>query len=268
MPEEQTGQENANEQAQEDLSTSKLPEDASDRTKQQFEKLVESNKKLKEELEAAKAKQQSEIPSVMDSLRPKEPVQQSKEVKVDANKFNNLNQDQVNQLQSDLTYKGEDGYEYVNTALLNKRLEEANKQAEQARQEAKMASAQFQRFEEQTQLSEAYQKFPQLNPNNKDQFDPNFYDFVKAELMTQAMRGEKNLVKAAQDVDKRIGHYKKTGEAMEKQEDVQSKKEQINATGTVSTNSRYAKQGDDYLREATMRGKPGALAERLRRSGY
>lgn len=268
MPEETQGQENATEQVQEDLSTSKLPESASDRTKEQFEKLTEHNKQLKEELEAVKAKQQVNIPSVIDSLKPNEPVQQSNQVQVDANQFGNLNQDQVNQVQSDLTYKGQDGYEYVNTDQLKKRLEEANRQAEQARQEARMAASQFQRYEETAQLREAYQEFPQLNPSNKDKFDPNFYDFVKAELMTQAMRGEKNLVKAAQDVDSRINSYKGQGEVAKKTQEENSKKEQINATGSAATSGRYSSADNNYLKQATMRGKPGALAERLRRSGY
>lgn len=268
MPEETQGQEDATEQVQEDLSTSKLPEDASDRTKEQFEKLTEHNKQLKEDLEVAKAKQQESIPSVIDSLKPKETVQPSQEVQVDSNQFGNLNQDQVNQVQSDLTYKGQDGYEYVNTNQLKKRLEEANRQAEQARQEAQMATYRFQKYEETAQLREAYQEFPQLNPQNKDKFDPNFYDFVKAELMTQAMRGDKNLVKAAQDVNSRINSYRGDPKVVKKTQEEATKKEQINATGSAATSGRYSSSDNDNLRQATMRGKPGALAERLKRSGY
>lgn len=263
MSEEQTGQEVANEQVQEELSTSKLPEDASDRTKEQFEKLLEHNKQLKEELEAAKASSQKEIPSVIDSLNPKATVEIP-----DASQFSNLNQDQVNQVASDLTYKGKDGFDYVDTALLNKRLQEANQRAEQAQREAQAASSQFQRYQESLQLRDAYQKYPQLDPNNKEAFDPHFYDSVKGELMLQAMQGKKDLVEAARVVDERFSHYRGDAKTKKESEEKAVKKEQINGTGTASTSGRYSNNDSDYLRTATMQNKPGALAERLRRSGY
>ncbi|MCC7571444.1 hypothetical protein KO465_09045 [Candidatus Micrarchaeota archaeon] len=271
MPDEPQGQEQMEDQDQspmpsdEDQTEGDLPDETTERTREQFEKLKESNQKLKEELERAKTQPQ---PSVLDSLRPPPQLPQ-----FSANQFSHLDQQQVDQVSEQLINKGEDGFDYVNTNALKSALKEANDRARRAEESARMAAERFNRFEETAQIREAYSKFPQLDPNS-DKFDSTFYNNVRDKLIAQAFRGEKDLVKAATEVGslyspKEPIKEQKEEEVKQPQEaDTQSqtKKEQIMATGNSA--GRYTGADFDALKAGTMRGKKGALAERLRRSGY
>jgi hypothetical protein len=264
MPEEPTGQELMEDQDQSDMPTDEdqdgLPEETKERTREQFEKLKEANRKLKEELEANKQPQ----PSVLDSLNPGyQPVNNYQAPS--ANAFSHLNQQQVESISEKLINKGEDGYDYVNTQALERALKDANDRAARAEEQARMAAQRFNKFEESAQIREAYSKYPQLDPNG-DQFSEAFYSNVRDKLIAQAFRGEKDLVKAADEVARLIQPVKAHVKEPVREEEAQTKKEQINATGTAT--SRYSSADFEALKSGTLRGQKGALAERLRRSGY
>lgn len=222
-----------------------LPDNASDRTREEFEKLKKHNQELKEQLER---QSRASTPSVLDSLNPSVP---------DAKAFNNLNQSQVESIQESFTTKGDDGYEYVDVKKLNEALRKADERAKRAEEQAKQAQQQFERFEEKQQTKVAYSEFPQLDPNS-DKFDRKFYENVRDKLIAQAYRGEKDLLKAASEVKDLMGEPKAKPEVDKKQTQKQ-----------VIASQTSARAGDwDNLVQATRKGQSGAIAERLRRSGY
>ncbi len=233
------------------LENSKNPE----RTAAYIKKLQEENRRLKE---------QQDRPSILEEMNPGGSIQQPP--KVDLNQFSNLNQQQVSQLQDDFTFVGEDGIKYIDQSKLQQALKSANERASKAEQSARIAADEVRKYEETRQVRETYKDFPQLNPNNVDAFDENFYELVKGELMKQAMRGEKDLMKAAREVDKRLSTYKGQAAKQEASQKAQAQKEQINATGSAQPRSSYS--SNDDLVMAVRKGQPGALAERLRRSGF
>lgn len=254
MSDDQKGQNIVEEKPQEPMPSSDKPaEDIKERTANEFEKLTETNKRLKQELDELKSRPQE---SVLDSLRPKQVAED----------YQGLNTTDVKQIQDDLTFIGEDGNKYVNDALLRQRLAEANRQALEAKKQAEMALDQARRYDESAQIREAYKAFPELNPNETEKFDKTFWEDVRKELISQSMQGQRDLMKAASDVRSRIEYYRKQSSDQNKQQQSDEKKQQINATSTTTTGSRSSDH--DELVKGTMYGKPGALAERLRRSGY
>lgn len=266
MPEElkeqghnQVEEENQSPVPSEEAQTDELPEDAQERTRKEFEKLKENNRKLKEELD----KQRQNQPSVLDSLNPTYGQPQ-----VSAQSFSNLNQSQVDSIAQSLTTKGDDGYEYVDTAKLNEALKQANERAKRAEEQARQAQERFSRYEETQQVREAHRAFPELDPKNEN-YNPTFYNEVRDKLIAQAFRGEKDLLKAASEVAEIMGIGKqKAQQAEQKQakvEQAQTQKQQIASSGTRSTNTQW---DHDRLVSGTRMGQPGALAERLKRSGY
>jgi hypothetical protein len=54
----------------------------------------------------------------------------------------------------------------------------------------------------------------------------------------------------------------------QKMEETENQKRNINASKVSSRTDYYAPTDKDALKEAVMKGKRGALAERLKRSGY
>ena len=127
-----------------------LPENATDRTKEQFDKLTASNKQLKGQLDKLQADIASQVPAV----------------------GYNVPQPKAEEFVDPAT--GE-----VNIDKLNKSLVEANRQARQARQDVS-------RLREEAQEKEAYTTYPQLEPNNKS-FDKELYRQTRAVLFDSMM---------------------------------------------------------------------------------
>jgi hypothetical protein len=257
MPDTTNGQDIVEEKPQEEVTASEqtqvdeLPEDVSERTREQFEKLKESNKQMKERLNALEAGQQDQLADIYDSLRPK-------------------GMPQLDENSGNLDTLIKDGY--VDENVLKQSLNQLTKQAQEAQKRADLAQKKIQEIEENAQVKEAYKEYPQLNPKNTDVFDPNFYKLVKNELIGQMIEGKKDLLEAAQEVSR---VYKPNVEAKEKEqakkEDFDKKEEQIqkqNPTSGARGQDRYAELDQNDLVKATMRNQKGALAERLRRSGY
>lgn len=144
-----------------------LPENATDRTKEQFDKLTNSNKQLKAQLDKLQADIASQPPVV----------------------GYNVPQPKAEEFVNPAT--GE-----VDIDKLNQGLAEANRQARQARSEV-------QRVREEAQEKEAYATYPQLKPETKG-FDKELYRQTRAMLLDsminpQDYEGEALTMKEAAD---------------------------------------------------------------------
>lgn len=155
-------------QAQDDLT---LPEEASERTKQQFDK-------LKQRLAAAEAKAkppQEYGESVYDTFRsPAQPVQ------VEAKGLDNLTPQQT----ENIVQKFVDANGNVDVEGLNRALVEANRAAAQAVQEARMSRQELARFEETQQVRELHAKHPEVDPKSKE-FDPELFKLLKDRILRE-----------------------------------------------------------------------------------
>lgn len=231
-----------------------IPEGSSDRTKEQFDKLKKKNKELSDKLKKAGA----EPVSVLDSLEPK-PV--PPRVQPRAGQYPYLTKQQQGEVKQGLVDK--EGY--VDVALLNQRLQQANAEAARAKQEVRQVRKEVRGIEESRQVREAHEKYPQLDPKS-EVFNQKFYDLVRNELIGQMMKGKRDLMVAAERVSNLLQPNKDKAEKEQKAETKKEQTEQINATGKAKQGA-YTSADQDRLVEGTMRGKKGALAERLNRAG-
>jgi hypothetical protein len=271
-------------QAQE---TTPPPPEVSERTAEQIEKLTTHNKQLKEENTALIEEKAEEItkPDVLSSLRPPESetpyreltpqlVRQVDQITPD------LKQPEVEDIYSKLIDK--DGY--IDPDLLIKTLRDANEsakqaniRAEQAGREAQEAKAETKKtkrdFEESKEVRLVHKKYPQINPHNED-FNENFWDDVRKEIATAPiLKGTTPSFMEAADLiwNARYAEKKEVEEVKkvekEKIEETENAKRNINASIPSGRVDSYAKSDEEALRQATIYGKKGALAERLRRIG-
>lgn len=231
--------------------SNELPEDASERTKQQFEKLKEHNKKLKKELEAAKGGQ-PKPPSLLESYvlhQPTAPVSTP-----------NLSQTQV----AEITKQVVDAEGYLNQDELEARLrkaDEAEQRARQAEQRANQALEKVARFEVDAQTRALYAKHPQLDPSSQT-FDPEFYELTKNELLSQLVNGGTQDALAAAD---KMSKYVKKQEVTPQQQQTLAQRQQATArTGSGTASS--SKADLDDLRKRSMTSTE-AMDERIRRAG-
>jgi hypothetical protein len=271
MPSDPNGQEVAEEIQPVELSTteqttevkSELPEDASDRTKEQFTKLTEHNKQLKEENERLKA-QGVQIPetSVFDAIRGPQ-VETPVVTPPPAFNFPGLTQNQVNDTFSNLVDK--DGY--IDEKILKSTLSELQKAAQAAKEESANLRREYEKREENEQVRATHKKYPQLDPKSSN-FDPKFFERVKKELIIQFVNGKRDFLGAADTIAEDYPL-----KPIEKKEDTQKKQDQvrqINAIGSsVSRSSAPDLSHEDEadLVKRTQRGDTSALMERLKRAG-
>jgi hypothetical protein len=225
-----------------------LPVDASERTKQEFEKLKQRNKELAEKLARHEMENTN---SVLDSLT--KPVQ-------DLVQNSNLPQGKVEDIVQNLT--DENGY--IDEALLKKTLQESTqtannavKAAQLAQESARKAEERISKYEQNETIKKAYAEFPQANPDNDD-FDPKFVELVKNEMIGQAMnRIQPNFYEAC----RKWSSF--TQPVQPKAEQVVAK-EQVNAGGTQTKPS----VSHDNLVEGTRKGDHNSIAARLAASGF
>jgi len=233
------------EQATEAGEVQEQSDGTSDRTKEQFEKLTEANRRLKEENELLKI---APTQSVLESLRP-------------TSTFPNVSASQAAQIQEQVF----DEQGYVDPNLLNQKLAEANRIAQEAIQTAQQAQQQLRNFEETQTTKELYKQYPQLNPNDKERFDPKFYGRVKNEMVGQLMGGKtEDVFTAAQAVTENFSSEVK--KQVEDQEAITLKQQASSDLGTGKGTS--APVDHSYLVEETRKGNPDALAERLKKAGF
>lgn len=252
-----------------------------DRTSEQFEKLTEHNQELKAERDeaaqqAAAAKAEAEA-ARLEAEKYKKLYEQPTNQAPSANQFPNLNQQQVNQVFQSMV--DENGF--LDGGKLMTVLQQQNDQARRATEEARLAREeaaqlrkQQQDKDEKTAQAKVYDKYPQLNPDNKEQFDPKMWRAVYNELAMKAKAGENpsetDYIEAADRIyddfyaDKDMSQ--KTDQ--QKQEKIEQK-QQINAVKPVSRiqSGFYEKDNDDDLLKKVQQGKRGALAEMLKRIG-
>jgi hypothetical protein len=278
MAEDNTGQDkNGEAKLQSELPTDNkaaedfnLPEDVSDRTRQEFEKLKKHNQELAKKLEE---KERQSIPSVLDSLSPKQdaPANAPLDTNLFANILNpdgykHLNKEQIDKVKNDLV----DDEGYIKADLLKKRLDDAEKRASDAEKRAADAEKRFENYEQTRETKLANKKYPQLDPKNEN-FDPGFYRAVKNELIGQMIEGKKDLLTAAADAAKYypLKEVKNTQKEEEKKvEEKQEKKAQINVSVGSNRNKAFDGIPDDDLAVATRKGVKGAVGERLKRAGF
>lgn len=237
-------------------------ETTNERTKEQFNKLTESNKALKQENEQLKKK------NVVESLRPEPVITPQVQFIPQVPQYNNqqiVTPPTVNPLD---TLVDEDGY--VDTKKLQELAritKEANERAARAEQQAKETESRRMQdkrdFEETQQMREIHKEYPELDPNGPV-FDATLFDAVRNELVSQYTRGENDILNAVKKWHSILIKPMNKQDAQKKAE----QKSQIQSTTPPSANRQPTSQADiDSLRKGTMFNVKGSLAERLRRAG-
>lgn len=256
------------------LDNSKNPE----RTKAYIDKL-KAKLKAKESLPAS---QEEYGTSVFDSLKPKfgQPQQgqaQAPQVPSAAD-YQFLNQGDVsNILQNYVQTDPQTGEQTVDVNGLQYALFQANESARRATQRVQNVEEQLRstqeniaRFEETQQARELHREFPELDPLNKDTFDPKLFKYVSRTLLENKAQGK---AVSVNDVAKEVKEelYGSLPVDKEIEEEKAQKRAQARKQGPleagrgVSRDSTPANISD--LRKRTRTGDGSALTERLKGIG-
>ena len=217
-----------------------LPESASERTRKEFEKLKDANRKLKEELDARGSRN-----DLSDYLPSHLTQRQTEEIKTD--------------------FVDQNGYVDVNT--LNRALKEANDRARRA-EDLALSNV---KERESRMVQEAHLKHPYLDPRSP-QHDRKFYDAVRDRMVRYFSEGvEKPLAEVADEI---ADFYKPeiTPEKVEveKQKAVEGYKQSQTTRAIINTSPTQKREPAndlDDLRVKTRSGDSTALQERIRRAG-
>jgi hypothetical protein len=275
-PEEESPKEEIVEEVEEkeEVVEEKLEEkpDSKKRTQEQFEKLKNSNNKLKEALEVEKKK------NILDSLIPEtpqpnipQPTPAATNIIPQAQNYPGLSQKQINESFTSLV----DDQGYVDSGLLietlndlKERTKQAEDRATKAEQRSEQSVRDFDSFQRNEIMKEVHAKYPKLDPENEE-FDERFWKYVRNEVVDQWMNGRPtDVMGAAQEgFDTLYGAEMKKADKI-KLEQAETAKKNINALGSSQTSQRETYGDHDTLVRATQKGVKGALAERLRKSGY
>lgn len=221
-----------------------MPDTQNDRTKEQFQKLLQSNKELKEQLQKLASTKNSEsvsYGSVYESI--------------------NTDRAQVSTGTSD-SYVDEEGN--VDITRLNNDLKEAKMSALEAK-------ALAQKAREDLEVREAHMKHPYLNPQSSE-FDPNFFELVKDRVLRQKFYENKN-VSLGDVADQVFSFYKPNGlknnENAKAVEEYKKAQSQIANNTPLSSSPRGRQDGPNIedLRARTRQGDSKAIIERLKNIG-
>lgn len=236
----------ADDAQEEEVEQEETPEQVKSRTAEQFEKLKATNRELSEKLKALEGSKPSHS-SVLDELRPNmDTVPQATVPNAESQQF-----------------VDEGGY--IDTALLNSTVTGVRKAAEEAKQTALQTQKEIQRFQESQVMQAVHKDFPEMDPNNQDQFDPSFYDYVKNDLIGQAFQGKEDVRAAALKARQILG--KKQATTPEQGKETISSRGQASApTGTAT--KAPEKQNREALVQGTFKGDKEAIFERLQASGH
>ena len=241
------------------LENSKNPE----RTASYIAKLKEQVAQAEVKAKATVAPQEPEtpIPSIYDSFYP----QKETPSYVDPALTQNLSQDQINTTVD--KFVDENGN--VDIAGLNRALAQSQQLAQQAVAEARQARADYVRFEQTQQTQRAYQEHPEMNPLNKDTFDPELYNLVRDRVMRENVWEGKNkpLTNIIAEV-KRTYQRPNTKELEQKAVEQYKQTQQARVQGPLSQGRAGSEKPDmSELRERTRRGDSKAISERLKALG-
>jgi hypothetical protein len=221
--------------AEEELT---LPDGVSERTRQQFEKLKERNRILAQQLkEKTESKEKPVHSSVLEDA-----------VETYAPQFSNLSNDQVQATAQALI--DQDGY--LDEIRLQQILEENNRKVQEALERAKKAEAKIATFEQQSVMDKVHAKYPQLDPYSPE-FDPNFYDFVRNDLLGQMAKGTKDVMAAAKKAEQFFSQVYSQNKAAPKPE----KRVPDQTVRSYSHN-----------KQNSFQNRPLTIEERLKLSGY
>jgi len=207
-----------------------LPDEVSDRTKEQFEKLKEKNKELAQKLEILEKVNQPEEPkiSALDRLRPTSQPVISEPVKPEED-------DQL---------IDENGY--IDEAHLKKvqsKAKDAEEKARIAQQKADEAMRRIEEYEVTQEKKRVHSDFPEIDPYSP-KFNKEIYDQVSKDMLWNLVNvGKEDFYGSTQKVVQRY-RDSQTGDA-ERQQQEEAKQEQIkneiqepNKSGSVSQSRR------------------------------
>ena len=217
-----------------------LPDEASERTRVEFEKLTKHNAELKEQLDAYKGKT-----SVLDDLKPPAPVIETK-------------------VEPKSRFVDENGY--VDVAKVEESLSKADERAAKAEAKAEEVARKIQDSEEKAMVKAAHAEFPQLDPHNEN-FDPKFYELVRNDLIGQMMQGTQDIVQAAQRVSKLYTPVDVEAAKTEAVTEYKGKVKRSQATESVTGRGKGEPSDQEELARKTREGDPNALFKRLQASG-
>lgn len=241
-----------------------------ERTREQFEKLKESNKRLAEEVKKyqdvlssltpqmpPEGEQPNQFTPYFESIVTNHPPSQSQ--------YPGLTQEQINETFQDLV----DDQGYVNIDLLKEELlkrQEKEKllasKIEELEQTVKSTKQTIDDYQRTEYMRKIHQKYPQIDPQSP-QFDETMWEAVRNEIIGQWTTQGKEDVEAA--CEKWVNILYPTMRSKDKEA---NKKAQINAISSQPTSTVGDWEEHEVLVQATRKGKKGALAERLKRSGY
>lgn len=244
-----------------------LPEDAKERTRQEFEKLKAKNRELSEKLsqfEGPKPQRRS----ALDTFAPQQLVRKQEQKDQSAFEFQPIVPDENGYIDVNVLNQ-------TNQVMLN-RLKHLEEQAELARQKAEEAENKVATYEHTSKTSKVYQAHPYLDPTN-DSFDEKFSDLVRKELLDQMVnQGREDYLEAANKV--KAEYYdpsqKPTPQAAPEPVREQTDTKQANAQKRTQINAMQPKSSQgtptdhDSLVQRSRLGDKAAIYERLKRSGY
>jgi len=236
-----------------------LPDEASERTKEQFEKLKESNKELAQKLEILEKVNQPETPkiSALERLRPQSQAQ----VPTETPKEEEVEEQLIDK----------DGY--IDEARLKSSLDNSKRRAKDAEEKARLAQQKadeavrrIEEYEVTNEKKRVHSDFPEIDPYSP-KFNPELYDQVSKDMLW-------NLVNVGQEdfygsTAKVVNQFRQKNAGVEEQKQVQQiKTEQVkneiqepNRSGSSSTSRK-----EELMREIQQPKQAGmdALTELMR----
>lgn len=275
---EETTQQQESEESEEETQ---LPEGANPRTQKAFERLLDNNRKLKEQLDQQgnETNQQqgneANVPegtSVFDdvygragadqNMAQQQPVtQQGVQQLTDSNQYQNLNQNQVNSIAQQFMQQDPDtGETTVNAeGLVNALLQENQRVMQQAESKTRQA---IERYEEKEQVREAHSAYPHLAPkdesgNNNPNFDRRFYDLVRVHMYD-------NLIEGSPKSFKQVADYVAQNVYNPGESNVNVAKEREEAVKKERSRQETRKQARPAQRGKAQRDKSAAARQELR----
>lgn len=245
--------------------------ETSERTKEQFQKLLEHNRELAEKvkaLEGSKPQRMSvveasdpmaNLPTVPQGQVTTQPLQNLPNFD-----FSHLSQRQVEK--EAVKFVDSDGY--LDEAALNNHLSQLNTKVIESEERARRAEERLQQvdkristFEQNQEAKELHIAFPELDPNSPS-FNEDFYDLTRKEILDQRIRvGTVNAMEAARKMSK---HFRKP---QVDQQAVAQRQQATAQVGTITSQSSSTTQETDQLRREA-RNNSEALGKLLMSQGF
>ena len=211
-----------------------LPEDTRDRTKQQFDKLLESNQRLYDANNALR--KEMEAKKVVTSVLPPTdlPPVNAQQPTVNTNDF--IERDPVS------------GEQYINEKKLKSRIEEIQNKASKAEDAVNKYIKSAEDREVDRQNTEAFNTYPELNPRVSDKFNNSFHKQVRGVLYDSMIN--------ADDYGGRALTFKEAADFVKEQGGSSVKTEKSETGDVQSQKSQQGKENDppkkgDSLKEQT-----------------